>query len=270
VAGSLHSQRASMRNLALILSFVSMVAGCATEVGDEEDLGFDDLADDPSTESQPPDKDSVETEVIMSSACTRQRFLHIANWSYVAPLEDCVGDVCKNACWGYQRRTSGFSCDYRAGEGDRIETRDGGGTFASYNEIKSLNTYDGTAVANCKHESGHNVRTYVVWNGAGWNREGISATIHFAELYGTQSQATPHFWTWYDGYRDGYAPMSNVSPETFISEQGVVDTVKRLCASTRNGWLGLYFYDGGASGGPGMSEWKRAAIIRAMNYCTTH
>jgi hypothetical protein len=64
--------------------------------------------------------------------------------------------------------------------------------------------------------------------------------------------------------------MGNVSPETFISSEGVENMVKRMCATTRTGWLGLYFDDGDASGGAGMAEWKRAAIIRAMNYCTTH
>jgi hypothetical protein len=43
-----------------------------------------------------------------------------------------------------------------------------------------------------------------------------------------------------------------------------------MCAATRDGWLGIYFADIHASGGPGMSDWKREAIIRGMNYCTTH
>ena len=110
----------------------------------------------------------------------------------------------------------------------------------------------------------------MVWNGAGFDREGIDAAVTFAEIYGTQSEGSPRFWTWYNGYRNGYAPMSNVSPETGIDAAGVRTIVKRMCATTKKGWVGLYFYDGEASGGPGMSEWKREAIIRAMNYCTTH
>lgn len=249
-----------------LLALVCLV-GCTTV--EPEDLDFEDLADDPSAEPDPVDPDSSETEAVLASGCKRLRYLHIANWSYVADLT-CAGGVCKNACWGYQRRTSGFACDYTSAQADRIQTRDGGAAFASYNEIKPLNASDGTAVASCKAQSGHKVRTYVVWNGSGWNREGISAAIHFAELYGTQSEATPRFWSWYEDYRDSYAPMANISPETYISGEGVTNAVKRMCAATRNGWLGLYFYDGSASGGPGMAEWKRAAIIQAMNYCTTH
>jgi hypothetical protein len=241
----------------------------ACDAVDPDDLAFEDLADDPAAEPEPVDADGAVTAAALAAGCKRVRFLHVANWSYVADL-DCAGGVCKNACWGAQRRTSGFACDYSAGQADRITTRDGGAAFASYNEIKPLNASDGTAVASCKAQSGHPVRTYVVWNGAGWNREGISAALHFAELYGTQSEAQPHFWGWYDGYRDGYAPMVNVSPETGIGADGVVNAVKRMCATTRNGWLGLYFYDADASGGAGMAEWKRAAIIRAMNDCTTH
>jgi len=255
--------RGSIAIGALVVCF-----GCNTV--EPDDLDFDDLADDPSTEPEPVDQGTSETEVELSAGCTRLRFLHIANWSYVADLATCAGGVCKNSCWGSQRRTSGFTCDYAAAQGDKIATRDGGAAFASYNEIKPLNASDGTAVASCKAQSGHPVRTYVVWNGSGWNREGISAAIHFAELYGTQAEAQPRFWTWYDGYRGTYAPMGNVSPETNISAEGVENMVKRLCATTGNGWLGLYFYDGSSSGGPGMAEWKRAAIIRAMNYCTTH
>jgi len=257
-----------MRNGLAALAWL-LTCACNATVVDPDELDFDDLADDPASEPAPVDPDSSETEVALASGCKRLRFLHIANWSYVADLS-CADGVCKNACWGYQRRTSGFACDYSAAQTDRISTRDGGAAFASYNEIKPLNANDGTAVASCKAQSGHPLRTYVVWNGGGWNREGISATLHFAELYGTQSEAQPHFWSWYEGYRDGYAPMGNVSPETYVGADGVTSMVKRFCATTRNGWLGLYFYDAGASGGAGMAEWKRAAIIRAMNYCTTH
>lgn len=248
---------------------LALLLGCTTTV-DPDDLDFDDLADDPLAEPDPVDDGTSETQVAAASGCKRVRFLHVANWSYVADLATCASGVCKNACWGSQRRTSGFACDYSSSQADRIATRDGGAAFASYNEIKPLNASDGTAVASCKAQSGHPLRTYVVWNGSGWNREGISATLHFAELYGTQSEAQPRFWTWYEGYRDTYSPMGNVSPETFISAEGVENMVKRMCATTRTGWLGLYFYDGNASGGAGMAEWKRAAIIRAMNYCTTH
>ena len=114
------------------------------------------------------------------------------------------------------------------------------------------------------------MRTYAVWNGWGWSNEGISASVKFAEVYGTQAEASPTFWTWFNGYRASFAPMANVSPETSLTFDATKATVARLCSATRNGWLGLYFYDGLAAGGAGMSEWKREAIIRGMNYCTTH
>ena len=64
--------------------------------------------------------------------------------------------------------------------------------------------------------------------------------------------------------------MNNVSPETGIDAVGVKRQIAKMCSATRTGWLGTYFYDSGNSGGAGMSAWKREAIIRGMNYCTTH
>ena len=260
--------------LGLVIATAALSACTVGEsVSDDADLDADeelgDILDDFTQESGAADGDTSEMPLIPSVACTKQRFLHIANWSWVAPL-GCINGVCPNGCWGYQRRTSGFYCDYDGAQGDAIKTGDGGGAFASYNEIKPLNTRDATAVANCRAQSGHPVRTYVVWNGSGWNNEGIAAAVHYAEVYGTQAQAQTSFWTWYNGYRSGYAPMANISPETGVSFEETKAIAARVCSATRNGWAGLYFYDGSASGGVGMSAWKREAIIRGMNYCTTH
>jgi hypothetical protein len=258
-----------MKSLALLL----LLSACAADVDDDSDLDADpDLATisaDDMPEELAADPDSSETAIAAAVACTKHRYLHIANYSFVAEL-GCVNGVCPNGCWGYQRRTSGFMCEYDATQTDRVRTRDGGAAFASYNEIKSLNTADQTAVASCKQQSGHPLRTYAVWNGSGWNNEGITAAVRFAELYGPQQEASPHFWFWYDQFRAGWSPMTNVSPETGISFAGVKRTVARICSATRTGWAGLYFYDGKASGGAGMAAWKREAIIRGMNYCTTH
>ena len=249
------------------------VAACS--VGEDADLDDDPelqqiLGDDSVPEEQPADVDTSELAIAAQATCTKHRFLHIANWSFVAPLE-CVNGACPNGCWGFQRRTSGFQCDYAGAQGDFVATRDGGGAFASYNEIKSLNAHDTAAVNNCRAQSGGRaLRTYTVWNGAGWDNEGIGASVKFAELYGLQSEATPRFATWYAGSRGAFAPMTNISPETFIDFVGVKRTIAKICSATRNGWAGAYFYDGGASGGPGMADWKREAIIRGMNYCTTH
>jgi len=253
-----------------------LVVACAGEPADDPDLDGDSeladiLADDSMPELAPIDVDTVEVDVAPKVACTKQRFLHIANWSFVAPLDLCANRVCPNGCWGFQRRTSGFQCDYAAAEGDFVKTRDGGGPFASYNEIKSLTPHDAAAVRNCHTQSGGRpVRTYTVWNGAGWDHEGIVANVKFAELFGTQQEATPHLWTWYRNSRGTFSPMTNLSPDTFIDFVGAKRVIAQICSATRNGWAGLYFYDGEASGGPGMAEWKREAIIRGMNYCTTH
>jgi hypothetical protein len=263
-----------MNALHFAVPFVLVVTGCT--VGEDADLASDpelaDILDDDSIpEEQPVDGDTSEVGVSAAVECTKQRFLHIANYSFVGRLDECVNGACPNGCWGFQRRTSGFQCDYAAAEGDRVRTRDGGGPFASYNEIKPLNASDATAVANCRTQSGGRaVRTYAVWNGAGWSNEGIAASVKFAELYGTQSEATPHFATWYDGARTAFSPMTNISPETSIDFVGVKRTIARICSATRSGWAGAYFYDGAASGGAGMADWKREAIIRGMNYCTTH
>jgi hypothetical protein len=254
----------------LLLCFL---VGCGSSIDDDADLDSDpDLAsitDEPDLELV--DADTSETALAANAPCTKHRYLHVANWSFVAPLDECVNGVCPNGCWGSQRRTSGFACDYDASQPDFLKTRPGDAPFASYNEIKSLNPHDAAAVAACRTQSGNRkLRTYTVWNGVGWDNEGIAAGVKFAELFGSQQEATPHFWTWYNNARGTYSPMSNISPETGASFKYVKQITARICSATRSGWAGLYFYDGDASGGTGMAAWKREAIIRGMNYCTTH
>jgi len=265
-----------MRGAHFVVPLSFVLAACAGEVGDDPDLDDDPelteiLGDDTMPEQMVLDADTSEVGISAAAKCTKQRFLHIANWSFVAPLDLCANGVCPNGCWGFQRRTSGFQCDYAAGEADFVKTRDGGARFASYNEIKPLNPHDAAAVRNCHTQSGGDpVRTYTVWNGVGWDNEGIVANVKFAELFGTQQEATPHLWTWYGNARGAFSPMTNLSPDTFIDFVAAKRVIAQICSATRNGWAGLYFYDGEASGGPGMAEWKREAIIRGMNYCTTH
>jgi hypothetical protein len=271
-----------MKIAPLVLSFAFF--GCTTDLGldpySDPDLEHDaELAavlSDTTPETPAVDLASIEAmsggnvQALAKASCTRQRFVHFANFSFVAEL-GCVNGVCPNGCWGYQRRTSGFSCDYDATASDFVKTTTGTGPFASYNEIKSLNPRDAAAVANCRAQSGNRpMRTYTVWNGSGWDSEGIPASLQFAELFGTQTEGASRFAPWFSSWRGQFAPMANVSPETGITFAGTKQTVAKICAATRNGWLGLYFYDGQASGGPGMADWKREAIVSAMNYCTTH
>jgi len=260
--------------VALVALLALTACTANVDMYDEPDLEADDdlamIADDTSEPEQAvEDTDTSEVTTIAKVACTKQRFLHIANYSFVAKLE-CVNGVCPNGCWGYQRRTTGFACDYDAAAPDRVKTRDGGAAFASYNEIKPLHPDDDIAVANCRAQSGHKLRTYAVWNGSGWNNEGIAAAVRFAELYGPQAESMPEFWVWYNGYRGSWSPMNNVSPETRVDFETVKRQIAKMCSATRTGWLGTYFYDKDAAGGAGMSDWKREAIIRGMNYCTTH
>ena len=264
-----------MRRLLGLVLVVSL-ASCAGPPPDDLDLDSDpDLGlidEDEMPEQEPEDTTGSEVELTGANVrCTKRRFLHFANYSFVAPLDQCVNGVCPNGCWGYQRRTSGFACDYDPTKPSFVRTRPGDGPFASYNEIKPLNANDATAVAACRAASGNRaLRTYAVWNGAGWNNEGISAPVRFAELYGPQSEAAPHFWTWFHGSRGSFSPMANVSPETRLSFVQTKAITARICSATRTAWAGLYFYDPDGSGGSGMADWKREAIIRGMNYCTTH
>jgi hypothetical protein len=253
-----------------------IIAACAApptddmDTGDDADLDADaDLAAllaDTTPEQTPADTVPFDAQ---GAACTKTRYLHVATYSWVPPLH-CVGGECSNGCWGAERRTSGFTCEYSATHTGYVVTDDNGGPFASYNEIKSLNAHDAIAVANCRSRGGRPVRTYTAWNGAGWNAEGITASVSFAELYGTQADASSDFWTWYNHARGSFAPMGNVSPETHVSFAEVKALTARLCSATRDEWAGLYFYDGQAVDGAGMADWKAAAIIRGMNYCTTH
>ncbi len=206
--------------------------------------------------------------------CTKTRHVHIANFTSFTALSE-AGSAKKNNCWGSERRTSGFRCDYDASSPDFLKTHEGDAPFASYNEIKPLNKYDATAVKNCRDQSGHPVRTYAAWNGSGWSNEGIGAHVKFAELYGLsnpQAEVAPDsiYAIWKSSYRSSWAPMANISPETSIGYDGVYDITRKLCNDTQNGWIGFYFSDKTCSGGCGVSDWKREAMIKAMNYCTTH
>jgi hypothetical protein len=265
-----------MRFLPLLL----LLAACTSEVAtDDPDLDDDPalatIAEDTMPEVPAVDVGTVEAMTATATAtahadvtCEHHRYLHIANFSFVAPVSECVHGVCPNGCWGAQRRTTGFACSYDAQAPGDVSERDGGAHFASYNEIKPLNAHDDTAVARCEADSGHaSMRTYTAWDGVGWDSEGIPASVHFAELYGPQKQAAPELWVWFDHWRGKYAPMGNISPETDISMLDVKRMVARLCSATRDGWLGLYFYN---PTGAAMSDEKREAIIRGMNYCTTH
>src|SRR5436190_12300282 len=134
-----------------------LVAACAAPAPDDADLDSDpDLdtigADDSMPEEDAVDGESSEAALAFKAECTKRRYLHVSNFSFVAPL-DCVNGVCPNGCWGYQRRTSGFACDYNASQGDFLSTRPGDGPFASYNEIKPLNQHDAVAVAACRTQS---------------------------------------------------------------------------------------------------------------------
>jgi hypothetical protein len=265
--------------IARFLILAAMLGACTAEVPVDREPDLDDDSDlqamlaDPMPETAAVDVDTAEMPAASEAArtsCTKHRFLHVANYSYVAKISECVNGACPNGCWGVQERTGGFSCDYDASAADFIKTRDGGGPFASYNEIKPLNAHDAAAVASCRAQSGLPVRTYSAWNGTGWSSEGIAAQVHYAELYGPQKEMAPEFWTWHDGWRASFAPMANFSPETAIDAAGVKAWTARLCSSTRDGWLGIYFYDATNSNGVGMAPWKREMIIRGMNYCTTH
>jgi hypothetical protein len=266
-----------MRHAIALLVFttacVADVAGeSIPELDNDPDLAA--LADDPMPEIAAADTAGLEAAAATAPisadakiACTRTRYLHVSNFSFVAPVSECVNGECPNGCWGVQRRTSGFACDYDATAPGYVATRDGGGPFASYNEIKPLDAHDATAVASCKAQSGGRaMRTYTVWNGAGWDDEGIAAGVSFAELYGPQAEALTEFAPWFASYRGRFAPMANVSPETGLTFVETERTVAKICEATRDHWLGIYFYNSSAP----MADWKREAIIRAMNYCTTH
>src|SRR5438552_3223948 len=220
--GHPHWSSAGAMTPARVLLPLALLAACTADVPPSDvDLDNDPdlqaIEDDPMPEQPAVDADTVEP-FVATTACTKQRFLHVANWSFVAKLSECVNGVCPNGCWGVQERTGGFTCDYNASETDHVKTTDGGGPFASYNEIKSLNAHDDLAVAACKRESGgRHLRTYAAWNGAGWNNEGIAASVRFAEVYGTQADAASSFWTWHAGSRGTFAPMVNLSPETGVS-----------------------------------------------------
>jgi hypothetical protein len=201
------------------------------------------------------------------SECRKTVFLHIADYSWVPPL-DTVAGVHKNSCWGYELRSDGFACEYAASQADRVDTADGGGPFASYDEITPPHLYDATAVANCASQSGRPVRTYA-GNAPHWNQHGIPANVKFAELYTQENEADPYYDIWSSSYRGAFRPMINLGPDTGVDAYDTYTKTKRICDAVSDGqWIGIYFYDPSAVGGAGMSDWKALEILYALDACT--
>jgi len=202
-----------------------------------------------------------------TTSCRKQVFLHVADYSWVPPL-DSISGVHKNACWGYERRSDGFTCEYAASEADHVATDDGGAGFASYDEITPPHIYDAAAVASCAHESSRPVKTYA-GNAPHWNQQGIAASVKFAELYLHEQEADPYFGTWQTSYRGSFQPMINLGPSTGVDAYDTYSKTMRICNAVGDGdWIGIYFYDPDGTGGAGMADWKALEIIYALNACT--
>jgi hypothetical protein len=200
--------------------------------------------------------------------CGKEVFLHVADYSWVPPLDEIAG-VHKNECWGYERRSDGFTCEYAASAAGHVTTADGGGPFASYDEITPPHAYDAAAVATCAQRSGRPVKTYA-GNAPSWNQHAIAADVRFAELYLHESQADPYFAIWQSSYRGAFQPMINLGPSTGVDAYDVYAKTKRLCEAVDDeDWLGIYFYDPDGAGGAGMADWKALEIIYALNACTS-
>ena len=114
-----------------------MLAACASSPGDNGDPDLDAdaelaamLAD------QTPEQAAVDpaSEIALDGrGCTKTRYLHIADYSWVPPLHEANG-VVNNGCWGFQRRANGFTCEYSAASAGYVKTEDNGGPFARSEE----------------------------------------------------------------------------------------------------------------------------------------
>src|SRR5258708_2421810 len=120
--GGLTLANSPCMNPARLLVPLLFIGACTAEVPANLDPDLDNdtelqaMADDPMPEVDAVDADTVEPMIEARVACSKQRFLHVANFSYVAKLSECVNGVCPNGCWGVQERTSGFTCNYDGGQ----------------------------------------------------------------------------------------------------------------------------------------------------------
>src|SRR5438094_183178 len=100
------------------LAILIFASACAAQPADDTDTGSDSDLDgdaelvallaDTTPEQAPADTVPFDAQ---GAACTKTRYLHVANYSWVPPLH-CVAGECSNGCWGSERRTSGFTCEY--------------------------------------------------------------------------------------------------------------------------------------------------------------
>src|SRR5256885_994685 len=100
-----------------VVLILALVACSSADPGDpdlDDDPELAQILDNAMPDVEVADGSTVEVALAAGPHCTKHRFLHVANFSFVEPLSECVNGACPNGCWGYQRRTSGFTCDYAA------------------------------------------------------------------------------------------------------------------------------------------------------------
>ncbi|HEY1960492.1 MAG TPA: hypothetical protein VGH28_33005 [Polyangiaceae bacterium] len=205
------------------------------------------------------DSDPVDVTMTGSDAlnkCTKKIYVHIISYGatdYGTILAD------KNGCWGMEAPHWGAGAKWSDCNTVKATTPSGG-TRWTYDDINigSATHHDASKILACKAANGGDPDiAYVAANsGAGWSHSGITGVARFFnECYDNDSLVKNRL----SGCGSNGIPMWNIG-----ASSSVYNDVLALCKSRPHGdWMGIYAATAGLKG-------KEAAIVKALNYCTTH
>lgn len=188
--------------------------------------------------------------------CTKKVYVHVVSYGYT-DYASMFGE--KNGCWGLEAPK--WSSGAKWSDCHATTPIPSGGTRWTYDDINigAAGHADATKILACKKANGGDPDiAYVAANsGSGWSRSGITGVERFFnECYDTDFAVHNRL----SGCTsNGAHPMWNIG----ASSEPYKDTLA-LCKSVSKGsWIGIYGATVGLKG-------KESAIVKALNYCTTH
>jgi hypothetical protein len=187
--------------------------------------------------------------------CTRKMYVHIISYGatdYATILAD------KNGCWGMEAPK--WSSGAVWSDCNALKPVPSGGERWAYDDVNigSSGHSDATKILACKKANGGQPDVaYVAANsGVAWSHSGITGVKRFFnECYDSDFAVKNRL----SGCTSNGIPMWNIGAST-----NVYNDVLALCKSRKSGdWMGIYAASAGLKG-------KEAAIVKALNACTTH
>ena len=217
----------------------AMLAGCSAE----------------SPSSDPNIDDTTMTGSDAVTSCTKKLYVHVIAYGYT-DYASMFAD--KNGCWGLEAPKWGGGAAWEICNATKPDPS--GGTRWAYDDVNigASGHADAAKILDCKSKNGGKPGiAYIAANsGVEWSHAGITGVERFFnECYDTDYAVKNRL----SGCASNGVPMWNIGASSTPESD-----VLALCKSRGAGeWLGIYAATAGLHG-------KEAAIVKALNYCTTH